>query len=303
MVYKGLCLSGGGVAGFVHLGVIKYLEEKYMTKNIDIVVCTSIGAVIGLLFSVGISSNEVYDLLLNIDHDMLQYSKIEQFFTVFGMDSGEYFMAQLADILLSKSISPLITFADILSMYGRHLVVTGTNVSKHKCTYFSVSNFPAMRVLDAIRISISIPFLLTATMYQNDLYVDGGITDNYPLHYCLEYVSKTHPKLLNVENHVVGSYIESMSPKGITNIEDYIYGIFACCLKRVKDVILPCTIFIKMEDVSSIEFNADKTKREKMLHCGYSAAKDYLDKLWFKHDNREDTKRSFYINNEERTTL
>lgn len=246
MVYKGLCLSGGGITGFVHLGVLKYLEEKHLTKKLNIIVCTSIGAVVGTLYAIGMSAQDIYETLLNITHDVLQYSTIDEFFNVFGMDSGEYFMAQLVDILISKGISPLITLADVQAIYGKCLVITGTNVSQHCTVYFSPNTHKDMRVLDAIRISISIPFLFSAASYKNDLYVDGGVTDNYPLHYCISAVAKAHPTLKNPADYVIGSYIESMSPRGIKNIEDFIYSIFACCLKRNREGIPSSTIFIPM---------------------------------------------------------
>src|SRR5690606_19291938 len=99
-MYKALCLSGGGVAGFVHLGVLEYLDEINVLKEIDTIVCTSIGSVVGALFAVGISVKNIYSRLADVDHRILQYDKLDDFLGAYGMDSGEYFMAQMVDIFI-----------------------------------------------------------------------------------------------------------------------------------------------------------------------------------------------------------
>lgn len=280
-MYKGLCLSGGGITGFAHLGVLQYLEDKHLTNQIDVIVCTSIGAVIGILYAVGLKAKDIFKKLLSLNHDILQYSKINDFFTAFGMDSGEYFIAQLIDILIEHKVPPRITFQEIFTTYKKDIVITGTNVTQHKTVYFNRRDHPKMRILDAVRISISIPFLFSAVMFNKDIYVDGGITDNYPIHHCLQVVSDRYSYVKDATKHVIGCYIESMNPKEIKNIEDYIYGIFACCLKRAQDnLVKPCTINISITDVSSVEFDADERKREGMFQIGYNHAKAYIESQW-----------------------
>ncbi|MEX0686213.1 MAG: patatin-like phospholipase family protein [Balneolales bacterium] len=53
----GLVLSGGGAKGFAHIGVMKVLEEVDMP--IDIITGTSMGAVIGGLYSIGYTAEEM----------------------------------------------------------------------------------------------------------------------------------------------------------------------------------------------------------------------------------------------------
>ena len=277
-MFKGLCLSGGGITGFVHLGVLQYLEDVHLVHQIDTIVCTSIGAVVGTLFAVGLKPSIVNEYLLRINHDILQYNKVHEFFTAFGMDSGEYFIAKLIDILIENKIPPRITFGDVYTLFQKDLVITGTNISKHCTTYFNRHDYADMRVVDAIRISISIPFLFSAVMFNNDIYVDGGITDNYPISHCLNIIADKNTYMTDATNYVIGCYIESMNPKEIRNIEDYIYGIFACCLKRAQDkTVKPCTIDISIPDVSSVEFDADEVKRRKMFEIGYERAKEYIE--------------------------
>ena len=60
--YKlGLALSGGGIKGFAHLGVLKYLEEIGVRP--EILAGTSAGALVGAFYACGYSCEEVFELL------------------------------------------------------------------------------------------------------------------------------------------------------------------------------------------------------------------------------------------------
>ena len=61
----GLVLSGGGAKGAAHVGVIKYLEE--LGIPVDMVVGTSIGGLVGGLYSLGYEVEEIDTLVRNMD--------------------------------------------------------------------------------------------------------------------------------------------------------------------------------------------------------------------------------------------
>ena len=64
-----LVLSGGGARGAAHIGVIRLLEE--MQIPIDIVVGTSMGAIVGALYAIGYTADEMDSLLMTRDWKML----------------------------------------------------------------------------------------------------------------------------------------------------------------------------------------------------------------------------------------
>ena len=61
----GLVLSGGGVTGMAHIGVIKALEENDIP--IDYITGTSAGAFIGAMYSCGYSAKEIEAFVLSDD--------------------------------------------------------------------------------------------------------------------------------------------------------------------------------------------------------------------------------------------
>src|SRR5687767_4215551 len=60
-----LVLSGGGYRGFAHIGVLKVLDQEQMKP--DLVVGTSVGAVIGSLYAAGLAATEIEQRALAFD--------------------------------------------------------------------------------------------------------------------------------------------------------------------------------------------------------------------------------------------
>src|SRR5688572_2469283 len=65
----GLVLSGGGAKGMAHVGVIRALEKAGIHP--DFVVGTSMGSVIGGLYAMGYSADEIEQIIRSIDWDLI----------------------------------------------------------------------------------------------------------------------------------------------------------------------------------------------------------------------------------------
>lgn len=57
----GLVLSGGGAKGLTHIGIIRALEENHIP--IDYIAGTSMGAIVGSLYAMGYSPDDMERLL------------------------------------------------------------------------------------------------------------------------------------------------------------------------------------------------------------------------------------------------
>jgi NTE family protein len=65
----GLVLSGGGAKGFAHIGVLRVLEQAGV--KVDYIAGTSMGAVVGGLYSSGYSATQIDSIFYNTDFDEL----------------------------------------------------------------------------------------------------------------------------------------------------------------------------------------------------------------------------------------
>jgi NTE family protein len=69
----GLVLSGGGAKGLAHIGILKSLEEAGITP--DYITGTSMGSIMGGLYAIGYSADEIKQIALEADWDQLLSNK------------------------------------------------------------------------------------------------------------------------------------------------------------------------------------------------------------------------------------
>lgn len=72
----GLVLSGGGAKGLTHIGIIRALEENNIP--IDYITGTSMGAIIGSLYAMGYSPDNMEELLKSEDFKRWYSGQIEE---------------------------------------------------------------------------------------------------------------------------------------------------------------------------------------------------------------------------------
>ena len=278
--FKSLCFSAGGITGFVHIGALKRLEEEDALKAVDTVVGTSIGAVVGLLFAIGLSASSIFDEFARVNDCIFKYGDMTTFFTTYGADSGEYFMAYVIDLLLKSNVSPVITFKEFYHKFGKRLIFTGSSVGRASPCYFGPESHPDMRVLEALRITISIPFLFTSVERGDELFVDGAITDHHPIEYCLRDLEKRHPGSSVLQ--VFGCLINCNFSKKIRNLEDFLHGILMCCIsnKQCSKCMQDSSIRVEVSEVrDAADFNASMEQRTCMYNKGYTETDRHLKKL------------------------
>ena len=71
----GLVLSGGGAKGMTHIGIIRALEENNIP--IDYIAGTSMGAIIGSLYAMGYSPDDMVELLKSEDFKRWYSGEVE----------------------------------------------------------------------------------------------------------------------------------------------------------------------------------------------------------------------------------
>lgn len=181
MKYEYLVLSGGGVKGVGLIGALQILDEHDCLANLHTFVGSSIGAMIAAMLVIGYKPQEQFDVMCNINIQEMQEIDIWKLFTHFGLDAAAKIVKYIKTLFRAKNIPTDITFEQLYQLTGKRLIITGTCVNTHKIEYFDDNTTQKLSVIDAIRISISIPFLFTSPKYNGNQYVDGGLLDNFPL--------------------------------------------------------------------------------------------------------------------------
>ncbi len=183
-----LVFEGGGILGLSYIGALCEFEKIQKINDCKNFGGSSIGSLFAALLAARASttflSNEFEKLnLQNILSGSLntQNLNIVTLLATYGSSDGDLLFRIIESLLFKLTGIRRITFTQLCVKYGTKLVVTGTNVSRGKLKYFSYEETPSLAVSSAVRISCSFPFVFAPVTYENELYVDGGIADNYPI--------------------------------------------------------------------------------------------------------------------------
>ncbi len=190
--FRNLVFEGGGVKGIAYVGAMQVLEEKALLAEITRVGGTSAGAINAVLAGLNYTPAEMLNILKGMnfekfmDDDFGVLRDIDRLLTEYGWYKGDYFRKWISDLIAKKTGKPDATFAHIQQQKTekgfRDMYFMGTNISTHFTEVFSHEHTPRMCIADAVRISMSIPiFFASRRSPRGDVYVDGGVLDNYPV--------------------------------------------------------------------------------------------------------------------------
>lgn len=190
-----LVLSGGGARGIAQIGVLKAFDEAGIQP--DLIVATSMGAIIGSMYAAGISSEELLSIAKGLDWDIIfqnsagredlqvgQKSEPENYLFELRFDSdltpilpnsishGQSIYSLLTPILAGPLYHAKMNF-DSLAIPLR---ITATDIVTGKKVVFSQGNLP-----EIVRASCGAPLAFSPVALDNKLLLDGGLTANIPI--------------------------------------------------------------------------------------------------------------------------
>ena len=229
-----LVLSGGSALGIAHVGVIRELEKAGIP--IDMVLGTSMGALVGGLYATGYSPDQLETIVDGIDwrtvfsesRDSLggnyEDQKRQRFPLGFGFNAEGIHLGR--GLFKGQNILTLLTSLSLHALAARDFdalplpfravaadILTGERVV-----------FSGGSLAEAMRASISIPGLFRPYVIDGRSLVDGGIVDNMPVDLAREMGAdiviavESRPRLagsdddlkssLDISNQILNLYIE-----------------------------------------------------------------------------------------------
>ena len=169
MAPKYLVLGPGGMGYFAMLGVYTQMYDKL--SNVKGISGSSAGALLAFLISIGKTPQEIYDISFDVNiKDLVKYN-IKSFLDKYGLIDHSQIREKLISICEREP-----TFKDL----DMDLYIAAFNVNDSKTEYFSKETHPDMSVIDAVCMSISVPFLFSTVKYRDKIYIDGGTMESYP---------------------------------------------------------------------------------------------------------------------------
>lgn len=285
----GLVLSGGGAKGAAHIGVLKYIDE--IGLPIDYIAGTSMGSLVGGMYALGYSGEEILNIINNVDWDRMISNDVDrrkisyarkqekgtQIISVpfssksqkedFQSSSVKNYLPTgivTGDNLMNLFNSLAVGYSDSLSFNDlpTPFLCIATNMVTGEADVLNNGDFTK-----TLRASMAIPILFDPIKLGGTLYADGGLTSNFPVEQCRAMGA----------DYIIGV---SMSP-GLEENPDKLSSLLSQ-VSQLKEIITDkdfnkyheyCDIFISpdLKGVGMLSFDTASVSR--VTQSGYEAAK------------------------------
>jgi len=170
-----LVLGGGAMRGMAHIGVFRALDR--LGVKVDAIVGTSIGSLIGAMYSSSMSPAEMEEVLPGLakdDYFRLNFAKfLSRGIRAPSMYSGETFRRSLEKLIPSRS------FDDLRLPFFCNAVCLETGGP----VFFGTRGFRDIGLIDAVYGSCALPAVFEPLVWKDRHFMDGGITDALPLRF------------------------------------------------------------------------------------------------------------------------
>jgi len=188
----GLVLSGGGAKGLAHIGILKYMEKAGLTP--DYITGTSMGSIVGALYAIGYSSDDIEKIVSSVNWDELLSNEIPLNEVTFEEKSyyGRYIAELPVDGIkvglpqgliegqkLSEQLSRLTRSVHEIELFENlpiPFACVAADIATGEPVVLKQGSLP-----EAIRASMAIPTVFTPVEINSRLLVDGGLVRNFPV--------------------------------------------------------------------------------------------------------------------------
>jgi len=209
----GLTFAGGGAKGAAHIGVLKVLEEVGIP--VDYVTGTSMGSIIGMLYSLGYSADQMQEIINNVDWGVCLTNRVDLSYTnAVVSDNRKKYLLDIPfntrnvskklsslkksdDMAFQKSLpGGFSTGSNLLNLFNSLSVGYQDSMDfkdlpvPFACVVSDIVSgqqkvLRSGRLPDAVRASMAIPGVFEPVQYGNDMkLVDGGLFNNFPVDVC-----------------------------------------------------------------------------------------------------------------------
>jgi predicted acylesterase/phospholipase RssA len=207
---------------------------------------SSAGAILALFLALGMS--------VSLDIPTFVKIRLGSFFNKFGFVDMGPIRKKLIDICGSDP-----TFSDL----DMKIYVSAFCLNTSETVYFSKDSHPDMKVIDAVCMSMAVPFIFACGSYENRTYVDGGVKEEFPL---TPFLDKKPHEITCMKIKMDRIYQDTIdTPK------QFVDTIIRSALSNRVVCDMPIEIIeTNVGDINVFDFSMDYEQKVKLYTIGYT---------------------------------
>lgn len=286
----GVVLSGGGASGLAHIGVLRCLEDNHIP--IDYICGTSMGALIGSMYCMGYTPDEIQATILSDEFNSWANGIIEPQYVYYFKkkdDNASWITFKISpDTTLSTSlptnlISPLPMDFALMERTAGASAACGYNFDSlfvpFRCVASDVAKkesvvFRTGDLGEAVRASMSYPFYLKPIRVNGALLFDGGLYNNFPSNIMYQDF---------FPDFIIGSNVASEFPNPD---EDNLVSQVRAMLTSPTDFDPVCENGVIIEPDADWAGLFDFEQAQRLIDSGYAACKRKIESICLNVEGR-----------------
>lgn len=280
---KNLVISGGGYRVFNIFGIIYQLQKKniYNIQNIKCIYGVSAGSIIGAMLCLKMDLNDILNYVINRPWEkdiILDPDNIFNIINKNGMFSNNFINIIFEKLLLSNNLNSNINLLEFYNYSKIDLHIFSLSCNDMQLINFSYKTYPKLKLINAIHMSCTIPFIFQPIYFNNSYMIDGAILNHFPYELCQKN---------NKDEEILGilikkKYINIKEDSNIFNL----YSAFFCNLiyyhnsksydnyENNKNIIIYSAE--KFDKSLLIKLINNKETRKEEIEKGYKLVNEYL---------------------------
>ena len=251
-----LVLGGGAAKGYAHIGILKTLEKHGLRP--DLIVGTSMGALVGGMYSIGKTTAEMEKLASKFN-SIGNFSLINTIFKDCVLNVNKVKKILNAEFKDLKHEDTFINFIAVATS-----LKTGKQV-----------NFNSGLLKDNVMASISIPGIFPSVKIGNDCFCDGGLVNNLAEDVARDIL----PDAVILSVDVIGDYekqVEKLKLKTLANLLNATTIMTQNVVKN-KPIFANIRLTMSLPTVSMLNFSSELA--HKTITKGANAMKKHIQQL------------------------
>lgn len=264
-----LCFGGGGIRGIAFAGAVSEMVRllRFDLSRLQGACGSSIGALYAAAIVVGKSAEFIENMARTTSLMDFVTPDVTKLFLEWGLDNTQQLEAWVDTHLGGRQL----TFGQLHAETGRVLKITTTNLHACSCYILDHESEPNMPIAHGVAMSMCLPPMFAPVQHRGNLYVDGGLFNNFPM---AEFPGEQTLGFKCLWRHVTDLH----------GFEKYFGRLTYCVLasseralwQTLSDAHKTRTIDIDCGDVSTINFRMTPAGAAAMIERGRANFRDFV---------------------------
>jgi len=301
MPIKNIVISGGGPSGLISYGAIKKLHQLEVWKQSELsaIYATSIGGLIGFLILLDLEWSIIDDYLIErpwvkafeqVKTDILEviYNK--------GINGEQMAAIFTKPLLTSKELPIDITLQHLYDKTNIELCLTAVDLNSINgitTELISYKTYPNMTLNCALACTSAVPMIFKPVFYNNKCFIDGGMTNNFPLSLCIADTKCKHSEILAFSNIQNNNVLKVRETSSIVEYGRIIMNKLHCEIETSKNQpVINNILYIDQSDVFDIttwySVLDSGDKRRELIERGETTSATFFKELNSRQETAED---------------